>query len=137
MGPSLSTPRTPPKSMSLSCSSVWITLSGLKSQYTRPRSCRSPSAGSTSTAYAIACASGTEPLLRRASWRICLSDLPPTYSITMYPADSPVRPPRPPVRVLDEVVDPHDVRVLHLGQELALGHRRGHGVRVPRVQQAL
>src|SRR5258707_1243448 len=45
-------------SMSLSCSSVWITLSGLKSQYTSPRSCRYPSAGSTSTAYAIACASG-------------------------------------------------------------------------------
>ena len=78
-------------SMSLSCSSVWITLSGLKSQYTSPRSCRYPSAGSTSIAYAIACATGTEPPEARASTRICLSDLPPTYSITMYPADSPVR----------------------------------------------
>ena len=44
---------------------------------------------------------------------------------------------RPPVRVLDEVVDPHDVRVLDLGQELALGHGRGHRVRVAGVQQAL
>ena len=43
-------------------------------------------------AYAIACATGTEPPAARASCKICLSDLPPTYSITMYPADSPVRP---------------------------------------------
>ena len=51
--------------------------------------------------------------------------------------DVPGRLPRPPVRMLDEVVDPHDVRVFHLGEELALGDRGGHGVRVPGVQQAL
>jgi hypothetical protein len=51
----------------------------------------------------------------------------------MYPADSP----RALVRVLDEVIDPDDVRVFHLGQELPLGDRRRHGVRVPGVQQAL
>ena len=51
--------------------------------------------------------------------------------------DVPGRLPRAAVRVLDEVIDPDDIRVLHLGQELALGDRDRHGVRVPRVQQAL
>ena len=51
--------------------------------------------------------------------------------------DVPGRLPRPPVRVLDEVVDADDVRVFHLGEELALGDRGRHGVRVPGVQQAL
>ena len=51
--------------------------------------------------------------------------------------DVPGRLPGLPVRVLDEVVDPDDIRVLHLGQELPLGHGRGHRVGVPGVQQAL
>src|SRR5262249_41647527 len=41
------------------------------------------------------------------------------------------------VAVLDEVVDPDDVGVLNLGQELPLGYGRFHGVRVAGVQQAL
>ncbi len=43
----------------------------------------------------------------------------------------------PAVSMLDEVIDPDDVGVLHLGQELPLGHGRRHGVGVGRVQQAL
>src|SRR6201995_1590502 len=39
--------------------------------------------------------------------------------------------------MLDEVVDPDDVRVLHLGQELPFGHGHGHGVGVTDVEQAL
>ena len=39
--------------------------------------------------------------------------------------------------VLDEVEDLHDVRVLDLGQEAALGQRGGHRVVVARVQQSL
>ena len=39
--------------------------------------------------------------------------------------------------VLYEVVDPHDVRVLDLGEEAPLGDRRLHGVRIPGVEQAL
>jgi hypothetical protein len=42
--------------------------------------------------------------------------------------------PRALVRVLDEVIDPDDVRVFHLGQELALGDCGRHGVRVAGVQ---
>ncbi|HEY6294157.1 MAG TPA: hypothetical protein VIX15_00700, partial [Streptosporangiaceae bacterium] len=41
------------------------------------------------------------------------------------------------VRVLDEVIYPNDVGVLHRGQELALSNRRRHGIRVPGIQQAL
>jgi hypothetical protein len=51
--------------------------------------------------------------------------------------DVPGRLPRPPVRVLDEVVDPDDVRVFHLGEEPALGDRGRHGVGIPGVEQAL
>ncbi len=40
-------------------------------------------------------------------------------------------------RVLDEVVDPHDVGVLDLGEELTFGDRRGHRVCVPGVEQPL
>src|SRR4029077_7215787 len=97
-------------SMSLSCSSVWITLSGLKSQYTSPRSCRYPSAGSTSTAYAIACASGPEPPTRRARARgrerpraavapDVLEDLLERLAAHVLHHDVPGRLPRPPVRV--------------------------------------
>ncbi len=42
-----------------------------------------------------------------------------------------------PVRVLDEVVDPDDIGVLDLGQELPLGDGGRHGVGVAGVQQAL
>ena len=41
------------------------------------------------------------------------------------------------VEVLDEVVDPHDVGVLDLGEEAPLGDGRGQRVLVPGVQQAL
>ena len=51
--------------------------------------------------------------------------------------DVPGRLPRPPVRMLHEVIDPHDIRVLDLGQELALGHGSGHRIRIAGVQQAL
>src|SRR6185437_12434991 len=121
-----------PMSMSLSCSSVWITLSGLKSQYTSPRSCRYPSAGSTSTAYAIACASGTEPPSPGV-----LQDLLERLAAHVFHHDVPGRLPRPPVRVLHEVIDPHDIRVFHLGEELALGDRGGHGIGVAGIEQAL
>jgi len=39
--------------------------------------------------------------------------------------------------MLHEVVDPDDVRMLHLGQEAALGDGRGLRIRVTGVQQAL
>ena len=51
----------------------------------------------------------------------------------MYPAVSPLRG----SVVLDEVVDPDDVGVVHGGQELPLGHRGRHGVGVAGVEQAL
>ena len=51
--------------------------------------------------------------------------------------DVPGRLPRPPVRVLHEVIDPHDIRVFHLGEELALGDRGGHGIGVAGIEQAL
>ena len=51
--------------------------------------------------------------------------------------DVPGRLPRPPVRMLHEVIDPHDIRVFHLGEELALGDRGGHGIGIAGVQQAL
>jgi hypothetical protein len=51
--------------------------------------------------------------------------------------DVPGRLPRPPVRVLHEVIDPHDIRMFHLGEELALGHRGGHGIGVAGIEQAL
>jgi hypothetical protein len=120
-------------SMSLSCSSVWITLSGLKSQYTSPRSCRYPSAGSTSTAYAIA----VRERHRAAVTPGVLQDLLERLAAHVLHHDVPGRLPRPPVRVLHEVIDPHDIRVFHLGEELALGHRGGHGIGVAGIEQAL
>jgi len=39
--------------------------------------------------------------------------------------------------MLDEVIYPNDVGVLHRGQELPLGHRGGHSIRVPGIQQPL
>ena len=50
--------------------------------------------------------------------------------------DVPGRLPGTAVCVLDEVVDPDNVRVFHLGQELPFGDRRRHGVRVSGIQQA-
>ena len=84
-------------------------------------------------AYAIACATGTEPPVDPR----VLQNLLERLTAHVLHHDVPGRLPRAAVRVLDEVIDPDDIRVLHLGQELALGDRDRHGVRVPRVQQAL
>ncbi|KUH35391.1 hypothetical protein ATE80_29455 [Streptomyces kanasensis] len=86
-------------SISLSWSSLWMALSTLKSQYSRLRSCRWPSASSASMPYAHACPTGMGyPLLARSrepvegsrgpsgsrrSSATSLRDLPPTYSMTM------------------------------------------------------
>ena len=78
--------RTAPMSISLSWSSVWIALSTLKSQYSRLRLCRWPSASSASMPYAQACSTGSGSRLPcgvRRALAISFSDLPPTYSMTM------------------------------------------------------
>ena len=66
-----------------------------------------------------------------------LADLLERLAAHVLHHDVPGRLPRPPVRVLDEVVDPHDVRVLDLREEAALGDRGRHGVRVAGVEQTL
>lgn len=81
-------------SMSFSWSSDWMALSTLKSQYSRFLLCRCPSASRASIPYAQACSTGRgsrRPSGVRRSLAISLSDLPPTYSMTMYPSMEPVR----------------------------------------------
>ncbi len=73
-------------SISLSWSCCWMALSTLKSQYSRWRLCRWPSASSASMPYAHACSTGSgsrRPSGVRRSLAISFSDLPPTYSMTM------------------------------------------------------
>ncbi len=73
-------------SMSLSWSSVCIALSALKSQYSRLRLCRWPSASSASMPYAQACSTGSgsrRPSGVRRALAMSFSDFPPTYSMTM------------------------------------------------------
>ena len=75
--------RTPPMSMSLTSFNSSITLSGLKSQYTRPCPCKYAKAPKIRWIYASASLTGNGP----RSLRSCFSVLPPTYSMTMKPSE--------------------------------------------------
>ncbi len=74
------------------------------------------------------------PALRRAA---AVGDVLQRLAADVLHDDVTVEGPGPLVEVLDEVVDPHDVGVLDLGEEAPLGDGGGHRVLVAGVQQAL
>ena len=123
-------------SMSLSWSCCWMALSTLKSQYSRFRLCRWPSASSASMPYAHACSTGSGS---RLPVRVAplVGDLLQRLAADVLHDDVAVERAGALVEMLDEVVDADDVGVLDLGEEAALGDRRGHRVLVAGVQQAL
>jgi hypothetical protein len=66
-----------------------------------------------------------------------LQDLLERLAADVLHHDVPGRLARATVRLLDEVIYPNDIGVLHLSQELPLGHGGRHGIRVPGIQQPL
>ena len=114
--------------MSVRRSSVWMTLSGLKSQKSRLWRCRYSKAGRDAQDVGDGLGQRERPV---RLGHVALPDLAERLAADVGHHDV-AR-----TLVLDEVVDMDDVRVLDLGQELTFGHGRGHGRLVLGVEQAL